>query len=137
MTNKTRKQNYEVGYRKPPKENQFKPGQSGNYRGREKGVKNLKTIVKDEVDDKLAIVVDGKRIYVTKLEAAVKTLTAKAIQGDAKAAGLFFKMVKDLILDQEDGPELAELTDADKSILDAFTHTIVATVQGKESSDDE
>ena len=34
---------YDVGYKKPPKRTQFKPGQSGNPRGRPKGTKNLKT----------------------------------------------------------------------------------------------
>ena len=36
---------YEVGYGKPPKDSQFKKGESGNKRGRPKGVKNLKTEV--------------------------------------------------------------------------------------------
>ena len=31
---------YEVGYAKPPVETRFKPGQSGNPRGRPKGAKN-------------------------------------------------------------------------------------------------
>ena len=37
---------YEVGYGKPPKHSQFRPGQSGNPAGRRKGVRNLKTDVK-------------------------------------------------------------------------------------------
>jgi len=31
---------YDVGYGKPPAHSRFKPGQSGNPRGRPKGVKN-------------------------------------------------------------------------------------------------
>jgi hypothetical protein len=34
---------YQVGYGKPPKHTQFKPGKSGNPQGRPKGTKNLKT----------------------------------------------------------------------------------------------
>jgi len=33
-----------VGYCRPPIAKQFKPGQSGNPRGRKKGVKNVATI---------------------------------------------------------------------------------------------
>jgi hypothetical protein len=35
---------YEVGYGKPPKDTQFKPGQSGNPKGYKKHVKSLKTL---------------------------------------------------------------------------------------------
>lgn len=37
-------ENNKVGKGKPPKEHQWKPGQSGNIGGRPKGSKNLKTI---------------------------------------------------------------------------------------------
>ena len=36
-TTSNSKREYEVGYKKPPKEGQFKKGQSGNPRGRPKG----------------------------------------------------------------------------------------------------
>ena len=34
---------YRVGYAKPPREMRFRPGQSGNARGRPKGAKNFAT----------------------------------------------------------------------------------------------
>ena len=39
--------NYPVGYGKPPLQSRFKAGTSGNARGRPKGSKNLKTLVKE------------------------------------------------------------------------------------------
>ncbi len=42
---------YDVGYRKPPKHTRFKPGQSGNPRGRPKGTKNLKTDLIEELGE--------------------------------------------------------------------------------------
>ena len=37
---------YKVGYKKPPIENQFKEGKSGNPKGRPLGSKNFSTILK-------------------------------------------------------------------------------------------
>jgi len=38
----------------PPKETQFKPGQSGNPKGRKKGRRNMSTIIKEILDAKLS-----------------------------------------------------------------------------------
>ena len=39
---------YEVGYKKPPIHTRFKPGVSGNPKGRPKGTKNLATDLAEE-----------------------------------------------------------------------------------------
>ena len=46
VSNSSRENGYEVGYGRPPKDSQFRPGQSGNPAGRRKGVRNLMTDVK-------------------------------------------------------------------------------------------
>ena len=43
---------YEVGYGKPPKHTQFKPGQSGNRKGRPRGQRNFRTVVNDALKRK-------------------------------------------------------------------------------------
>jgi hypothetical protein len=49
-----------VGYRRPPKEHQFKPGRSGNPRGRPKGSKNEATIWRDVLSKRIPIREGGK-----------------------------------------------------------------------------
>ena len=44
---------YDVGYRRPPPASRFKPGQSGNPKGRQRGAKNFATELADELQEKI------------------------------------------------------------------------------------
>lgn len=44
-------EDYEVGYKKPPKEYQFKPGQSGNSKGRPKINKNPYALIDEAIEE--------------------------------------------------------------------------------------
>ena len=81
------KSDYDVGYGKPPKHTRFKPGQSGNPRGKPKGSKGLKTDLREEMAERVTIKENGKRIKVTKQRLMIKALAKKAANGDVKAAG--------------------------------------------------
>ena len=45
------KDNYEIGYGKPPRHAGFKKGQSGNPRGRPPGAKNLTMLLNDALNE--------------------------------------------------------------------------------------
>ena len=79
------KQSYEVGYGKPPGATKFKTGQSGNPKGRPKGVRNVLTAFREALSDKVTITENGRRRKVSKLEATAKQLANKAASGDARA----------------------------------------------------
>lgn len=72
--------NYEVGYKKPPKETQFKKGQSGNPSGRKKKPipKSLREAIILELAESVTIKENGKAVKMPKYE-----LLAKAIINDA------------------------------------------------------
>ena len=78
-------QPYIVTRGKPPREHQFRPGQSGNPNGRPKGSKELRTLLEQELERKVDATIAGQNVRLTKRKAMVKRLVDKAIQGDLKA----------------------------------------------------
>ena len=77
--------NYELGYMKPPKSGQFKPGQSGNPKGRPSGSKNIYKLLDDIVNEKIQMTKNGKPVKISKKQAMLLQATNKAVQGDLKA----------------------------------------------------
>lgn len=83
---------YEVGYGRPPSHSQFKSGQSGNPRGRPPGSKNLQTILREELDQKVQVTENGQPKLMTKRRVAVRQQVDKAVKGDPKAFSVLVKL---------------------------------------------
>ncbi len=126
---------YEVGYRKPPKHTRFKPGQSGNPEGRQKGMRNLKTELEEELHEMISIKEGGKPKTVSKQRAMLKSLTARAVHGDSRAANVILNLVFKLFHDQEAESEAHDLTEADEAILREYEAKILKTATAKEKND--
>ena len=96
---------YKVGYGKPPKSGQFKRGKSGNLKGRPKGSLKLATDLAAELNEQITVREDGKARRVSKQRALIKSLMAKALQGDVRATAavlaLYARVITDLP-DEED-----------------------------------
>ena len=105
---------YPVGYGKPPKHRQFKPGKSGNPQGRPKGTKNLKTDLVEELSEKIVVHEGGSSRQISKQRAVVKSLVTRTLKGDARAANTLLPMMMRL-LDTGEGtqPEESEELHAD------------------------
>lgn len=75
-----------VGYKRPPKHTKFKPGRSGNPKGRLRYVRNLKTEFLDELGEIIRVREGNREMKISKQRAFVKSLVAAAIKGDMRAA---------------------------------------------------
>ena len=112
---------YDVGYGKTPVHTRFKPGQSGNAKGRKKGTLSLKEDILRELNSKITIREGDKEIRITRQQAMVKTLTARSIKGDRHAVQQMLVLMARVIgMEGADGPTAAEMSAADKAIIESF-----------------
>lgn len=82
---------YPVGYKKPPAGTRFKPGQSGNKKGRPKKVaKDPYEQIADALQRMLKVRLDGEDQWMTADEAIGTRLVELAVKGDLKAIRLLF-----------------------------------------------
>ena len=125
-----------IGYGNPPKHSQFKPGESGNSKGRPKGAKNLKTDLDEELRELIDLNEGGVRKRVSKRRAMLKSVTAKAVQGDTRAAAIVIDMIYRLL--HEDEPEKTEqgLLEDDLEILQTYEKRLRQSEARPEASPD-
>jgi hypothetical protein len=120
-----RPNDYAVGYRKPPQATRFQPGQSGNPRGRRKGVRNLATDVKCTL--KLPVKVhEGKGSRKISTQAGLlMLLREKALKGDARALDRLIDL-SGRYNNESDSEVTHSLSSDDEAILAAFVKEVAS-----------
>ena len=121
----TNAKGYPVGFGRPPLENQFRKGTSGNPAGRPKGAKSLSAVIAAGLAERIVVNQNGKRRSITKLQAAVIQLANKAAAGDRHAAKLIIDLLHQSEIRDEsrEGQGLANVDDRralDTVIMTAF-----------------
>ncbi len=115
-----RRDDYEVGYGKPPLATRFgagNRGNPGNRKGRVRGTRNLKTDLLDELGETITLTEGARPIKISKQRALVKALVVKGIKGDTRALDSALNLL--LRLTGADAPEnTVGLSHADQAILD-------------------
>ena len=121
--------NYEVGRGRPPRATRWRPGQSGNLKGRPKGAKSLRRHLKEALDRTLAIQEKGKTRRITTREAIAITLVKRALQGDPKA--LTYLLTHDSEITETSGPiKQLKMTMSLQEASEAYGEMLKADGQG-------
>ena len=116
---------YKVGYCRPPKHTQFKKGVSGNPSGRPMGSVNMATVLQKELSQMVVVGQGNQKKRITKMQAAVKQLVDKALQGDMHAFRVL-SVLTQVLNDPAGAPTSAELEAADQKVLDILVRSFTA-----------
>lgn len=82
------------GYKSPPSARKWKPGQSGNPRGRSKDTDNLFELSAKILSEPVSIRVDGKKsVEFSVMEAAILKLAAAVLKGGRQPFYQFMSLV--------------------------------------------
>lgn len=90
-----RKNDYEVGYGKPPKSGQFQAGESGNPKGRKKGSKNTKTVVRETLNRRITVQTHEGRRRITIQQGVLWRLSDSALKDDHRSQKLLLDLARE------------------------------------------
>lgn len=120
---------YEIGYKKPPKHAQFQPGQSGNPKGRKKGAKGMKTLAQKTLTAKVAVRTGNGPKKMMRIEALLHKMVELGMKGNPRALLALFSMYQSAVpeivgtdMEQVTQP----LTESDEAALAALKEILLA-----------
>jgi hypothetical protein len=116
---------YEVGYKRPPQNSQFKQGESGNRKGRPKEGKNTYAMLKEVLEQKINIKENGRDLRIPKKLAMIMQLVNKAVKGDVKAINsLLPHMLMADAKEEDKNKILASISQDDRDIITNYLKNI-------------
>jgi hypothetical protein len=105
--------------REPPRETQFKPGASGNPRGRPRKPKTFGVALDDALARRVTIEEGGRKRKISAMELLIRRLIAVAAKGDMRALQMLFRF-KQSEPDLTSEPINAQDLQSDKDIVEAY-----------------
>ena len=110
---------YEVGYGKPPRHTRFKPGRSGNPRGRPSGSKNLSTLLNEVLNEPVIVAENGGQRKISKRRAIIKQLVNQSAKADLRATKILLDILQEI--ERRTEPALSETSSfgpADEKVIE-------------------
>ena len=125
---------YEIGYGRPPRQHRFRPGQSGNPKGRSKGSRGLKTDLRAELEARMTIRINNEPVSDTRQRLLLRALSSRAAAGDVRAAAILIPIIIQVLGVEDRGSDRKVLSPLDHSILDEMLQSLGMDVPGDESA---
>ncbi len=116
MAGATDDEDYEIGYKHPPKHTQFQPGTSGNPAGRPPGSRNLHTIVRETGKKLVKVNGPGGQREICMTEAVVMQVAKSAAQGDHRAQRQYLNLIA-LSEQIEEAVDVGVMPQSDKAVM--------------------
>lgn len=121
-----------VGYGRPPREHQFKPGRSGNPKGRPKAAKNESTLLREVLNRPVQIRQRGTIRNISTMEAIIRRMVEDALRGNPKSASFLLNRYG-IHVAGETNP--APLDQDDREVLEAFLERAAASAMDRTPDD--
>ncbi len=115
---------YEIGYAKPPQHTRFKPGRSGNPKGRPKGLRNFKTDIQEVLSTPIDATIGGKKRKISSQFATLLKLVRRALDGDVRALGLLLSLAQTYNAEEPAAP-ISGTSDNDLELLRVFEDRVL------------
>lgn len=90
---KSQSGDYKVGKGRPPQSTRWKPGQSGNPKGRPKGSRPVGAVLQDIIQQKVSVTESGKTRRFSTLEVIIRQLANDAMRSDSRAIKLLLSLL--------------------------------------------
>ena len=118
----TPKGDYDVGYCKPPADHRFKPGNNANPRGRQKGARNRKVLVREILLEPVSVREGDTVKTMSKIQAVITQTINAALKGDHKArlASIAIAREEGLLTPEQEEAIDENLPERDKAIMEDF-----------------
>ena len=97
---------YEVGYGKPPVSTRFKPGRSGNPKGRPRGSKGFNALMRRALSETILVREDGQLRQMSRREVIIMSWIARALKGNDRAIERLIPFMQQLYPDIANQMEL-------------------------------
>ena len=107
-------------HRDRPRSHRFKPGQSGNPRGRPRGTRNLWTDLTQLLKKRIPVREDGETRHISRQEAILLSLYSKAVRGDVRAIMSILTMLMKLEPATASKPDQDDVSQRDQEIIEDY-----------------